>query len=236
MSLTPVIKLPDGGYRVQVRIGDLANATTLTSTLATHLAHVFLTHTGGLDLWPESEHSYVCELAAVILGFGVLLSNSSYLYAKGCGGVRIDQATTLDVTQVALALAIFSSLRKCPAALVKTQLSPTQREAFDEARMWTESNTKLLTRLERDPAALAKDEHIVLQDARPWLARVLGIGGKKRKTDLLDEDALAHLELELAKQQAQRGSKDPKRIQDPRLAELRALVDESLAETRMTHD
>jgi hypothetical protein len=229
-TMAAVFPLRDGGFRVDVRLSDARNATTLTAAMATSLAHAWLLENGGLDEWPEPEWMATCELAATLLGFGVLLGNASYMYSKACKGVNVDRATALEVSELAMALALFVALGDYPAGRASANLDPTQREAFDEARLWVDSNGKLLKRLRRDPAGLAADDHLAVEPARPWLARVLGIGGKRKKTvDLTDEEAVARIAADMAAKRAER-----KKDEDPGMAELRALVDESLTEARRT--
>ena len=228
-TLAPVVQLRDGGYRVDVRLSDAKNATTLTAALATSLAHAFVLETGGFESWPEAEWMSTCEVAASILGLGVLLTNASYMYSKACKGVNIEQGTSLDVSELSLVLAVFVALGEHPHGRAVQNLDPTQKEAYDEARMWVDSNAKILRRLRRDPGAVAADEHLTLESARPWLARLLGLGAKKKKTvDLNDEEAVAQIAAAMA---AKRGE-GKKRAEDPKMAELRALVDESLNEAR----
>ncbi|MBI5532629.1 MAG: hypothetical protein HY898_07940 [Deltaproteobacteria bacterium] len=228
-TLAPVVQLRDGGYRVDVRLSDAKNATTLTSAMATSLAHAFVLETGGFESWPEAEWMSTCEIAATMLGLGVLLTNASYMYSKACKGVNIDQATSLDVSELSVVLALFVALGEHPHGRAVQNLDPTQREAYDEARMWVDSNAKILRRLRRDPGSVAADEHLTVEPARPWLARVLGLGAKKKKTvDLNDEEAVA----QIAASMAAKRSGATKREEDPKMAELRALVDESLTEAR----
>jgi hypothetical protein len=194
------------------------------------LAHLFVLESGGFDSWKPDERRATCEVAAVMLGFGVLLANASYMYAKGCHGVHVDRATVLQVNEVAVALALFAAIHGRSPREFTHQLDPTQREAFAEAKSWVDSNGKLLKRLKRDPGAVAADEHLLVQEARPWLARVLGFGGgkKKRSVDVFDDEAIAALEASLGKRQSSSGTKARSDAEAAKLAELRALVDESL--------
>ena len=114
-SLAEVKRLADGAWRVDVRLSDAKSATTLTAALATSLAHVFVVETGGFESWPEAEWMGTCEVAATLLGFGVLIANASYLYAKACKGVSIDKATALEVGDIdCILLATLSSEHDFP--------------------------------------------------------------------------------------------------------------------------
>jgi hypothetical protein len=221
--------MPDGTYRIDVLLGALRSPVTMTASLATSLGQIHLMETGGFDRWSAKEKMAVCEVAAVTLGFGVLLFNASHIFQKGCHGVAVDRATNLDVSTIAIALALFGKLGDHPAGRIIAQVGSTQRDAYDEAKMWVDSNGKIVKRMQKEPKSLAADDHLVLEDARPWLARVLGIGGKTKKSvEVFDDDNLAALEASLSS--ARKTAKEKKL--DPKLEELRALVDESLEEAR----
>jgi len=223
--------MPDGTYRVDVLLGALRSPVTMTASLATSLGQIHLMETGGFDRWSEKEKMAVCEMAAITLGFGVLLFGASHIFQKGCHGVAVDQATSLDVSTIAIGLAIFAKLGEHATGRIIGQVGSTQREAYEEAKTWVDSNSKIIKRLQKEPKELAADEHLALEEARPWLARVLGIGGKKKKSpDVFDDDNLAALEASLS---ANKKDVKSKKV-DPKLEELRALVDESLEEARLS--
>lgn len=226
-SLPNVELLADNTYCVDVRRSDARSAVALTSSMATSLAHVHVLRSGGFEPWVESEWMATSELAAVTLGFGVLLTNASYVYSKACHGVRVDRATSLDVTELALALAVSTTLGSHSHSRVCGHLDVTQRDAYAESRLWVDSNPRLLRRLARDPGSVAVDESLAIEPARTWLARLLGLGARHKKAgiDLRDDDDLSALASSLAARRAQ--STKPK-ANDPRVSELRALVEESL--------
>jgi len=227
-TLAGVQRMGDGAWKVDVRLSDAKNATTLTAALATSLAHVFVLEHGGLDQFPEAEWMPTCEIAATMLGFGVLLTNASYMYAKACKGVSVDKATFLEVGDLTIALALFTVLADIPAWRASANLDPTQREAYAEARTWADSNRKLMKRIVRDPSTVAADEVLSVEPARSWLARVLGFGAKKKDVpDLHDEEAIAEVAASLAAKR-----KDKPRKDDAKTLELRALVEESLSEAQ----
>ena len=232
----PVARLPDA-YRVDVLLSQARTPVTLTSYLAVALARVHIQEVGGIDEWPEDERRGICELGAVSLGFGVLLANASYMFSKGCGGVHVDRGTALSVTEVALALAMFVAQQEHQGRQFITSLEPTQRAAWSEAKMWADSNAKLLRRLKRDPAGLARDDHFEVSEGKPWLARVLGIGGKKKRSlEVFDEDGFTQFEAEMKERRATSAPESSPRKKDPKRDDLRALVDESLQEARTAQD
>lgn len=230
----PIARMPDA-YRVDVLLSQARTPVTMTAYLATALARVHIEENGGLDAWPESEWRATCELAAISLGFGVLLANASYMFSKGCGGVHVDHATTLQVTEVAVALAMFVAQQEHAGRQFVSAMDPTQRAAWGEAKMWVDSNAKIIRRLKRNPDELAKDEHLEVQEAKPWLARVLGIGGKKKRSlEVFDEDGFT--QFEAAMKDRKSDPNKPARKKDPKLDDIRALVDESLEEARAAQE
>jgi hypothetical protein len=228
----PIARLSDA-YRVDVLLSQARTPVTMTAYLATALARVHIEETGGLDEWPEDEWRATCELSAISLGFGVLLANASYMFSKGCGGVHVDRATALQVTEVALALALFAAQRDQTVSFTSA-LDPTQRSAWGEAKLWADSNQKLIRRLRRDPAEVARDETLEVQEAKPWLARVLGIGAKKKRSlEVFDEDGFSQFEAEM---KGRKVGGEKSKAKDPKAEELRALVDESLEEVRASRE
>jgi hypothetical protein len=228
----PIARLPDA-YRVDVLISQARTPVALTAYLAIALARIHIEETGGLDEFPEEEWRSTCELCAISLGFGVLLANASYMFSKGCGGVNVDRGTSLLVTEVALGIALFVAQQESASSQFVASLETTQKSAWSEAKLWADSNQKLIRRLRRDPAEVAKDEMLDVAEAKPWLARVLGIGGKKKRTlEVFDEDGFSQFEAEM---KGRTGNK-PERKKDPKIDELRALVDESLEEVRSARE
>ena len=100
--------------------------------------------------------------------------------------------------------------------------------------IFIDSNQKLIRRLRRDPAEVARDEMLEVQEAKPWLARVLGLGGKKKRNlEVFDEDGFSQFEAEMKRRKTQ--SADSKKT-DGSIDDLRALVDESLEEVRASRE
>lgn len=213
----------DGSYAVTLGAGEVRDPVVLTTTLARSVAFFFLAEVGGYDDLLPDEREAATDLAATLLGFGVLVTNGSHIFKKGCSGVAVHSATKLPVEEAAFALALFCKLFDVPARTAERHLEPTPREAFDEAFTWASSNEKLVRRLKDDPEGIRAGDY-ALAPARSWLARVLGVG--KPKGPQSSAEAMDELERSLAESKAQRAAIDPKKAQ--RLAELRALVDESL--------
>jgi hypothetical protein len=221
-----VARKPDGGYRVALRAAEIKTPVTLTTAMARAVSAMFLTEADAYHGVLDSDREALTDLAGTLLGFGVLLANGSYLYMKGCSGVAVHSATQMPVDEITVALALFCKLFNVQERTASRHLDPTQREHFDEAAAWAGSNAALVRLLRKDPGAVRAGDYKIAP-ARTWLARVLGVGAKKhaRSTD----EELADLEqamLATAPRSAPAKTVDAAKAK--RLAELRALVDESL--------
>lgn len=229
VRLSRVTRRDDGSYVVAIGTGEVRHPAVLTTALVRAVSAMFMIEADAYDTLPVSDREAATDLAGVLLGFGVLLSNGSYVYMKGCGSVSVHSATKMPVEETTLALAVFCKLfgktHGFSDRLAAKHLEVTPRAHFEEAAVWASSNTKLIQLVHDDPNALLEDR-FSLSESRSWLARVLGVGDtRKGKQGKQPEDDLAELERALA-------SAQPKQLADPdkrkKLAEIRALVDESL--------
>jgi hypothetical protein len=138
----------DHGYRVLVSAADVAQADLLVTSLARSVGALVLHEADEVvDPWTS-------EIAAIVCGFGVLLANGASVWAKGCGGLRMAQATTLSVEEVSVALALFAAVHGCKASQVRRHMGVTQRAAFDVAHDWVDSNPMLIEALRDRPGSL----------------------------------------------------------------------------------
>jgi hypothetical protein len=138
----------DDGYRVMVSASDLGNADVLATSLARSIGSLVLLEAG------EPLEADASEIAAVACGFGVLLANGASVWAKSCGGLRMAQATMLPVEQIAVALALFVAIDGRGSAGARRHLGATQREAFELAWDWVESNPLTIESLRDEPRRL----------------------------------------------------------------------------------
>ena len=224
--LDRVLSLGDGAYAVSIPVGEIAHPVILTTGLVRAVAFMFLNEAAGYDEVRPQDREPLTDLAATLLGFGVLATNGAYVYMKSCGGARAHAATRMKVEELAVALAVFCELHALDARAAARCLDPTQRDIFDEAVAWARSNAGLVRLLRANRRAIDEDAY-KLSPARGWLSRTLGIGKKKRVTPDEDVD-----ELERALAEAAPRSSGSARAIDPkkqaRLAEIRALVEDSL--------
>ncbi len=201
----------DDRYRVSVAAKDVAHPVLLASSLARAVGGLVLLEAGEVagDVGPAAS-----EIAAAMCGFGVLLAAGSAVWAKSCGGLTMAQATALSVEEAAVILALFIAVHGHSAADARRHLDATQREAFDHAVEWTESNPLLVETL-RDWPALLEGGAFDIEPTRGLLGRWL----HKRR---LDRDLRAPLAAPRSTlSEAQRR----------RMAEAKALVDEVLGES-----
>jgi hypothetical protein len=221
--LDRIARVDDGVYAINVASGEVRHPVVLTTTLVRAVACIFLDESGALEAIAPEEREAMTDLAAVLLGFGVLVANGGYIYAKGCGGVNVHSATTLPIEQLGVALALYAQIHGTGERTVTKHLELTQREAFSEAATWAASNARVVRMLRSDPDAIREGLY-ELASAGSWLARKLGFGTKKSVR--ASDEELAVLERELAEKRAAASAKDPAKAR--RLAELKALVEESL--------
>jgi hypothetical protein len=209
-QLATVAELEDG-YRVFVAATDVGNPDVLAASLA-RAAGALVLHEAGEE---DADDAAVAEISAVACGLGALVASGSAVWAKSCGGLRMAQATVLSVEEASVALALFCAVHGVKPSTARAHLGATQREAFDLAMAWTESNPYVIETL-RDRPAVLEGGLFTLEPVRGLLGRWL----HKRK---LDRELRSP---EGAPAAAAPISDDKRR----RLEEARALVDEVLGE------
>lgn len=223
-----LVRREDGSYLVTVGTGEGRSPVALTTVLVRAVASMFMTEADGYSGVPALEREPLTDLAAVLLGFGVLMANGAYIYHKGCGGVQVTSATKMPVDELAVALGIFCRLFDVSERTAAKHLEVTPVEHFDEGYAWASSNASVMKLLRKNPDAVRAGQY-TLSPARSWLARVLGMGGKKPARTV--DDDLEDLERSVraaAETSAAKKAADPAKAK--KLAELKALVDESLGE------
>jgi len=211
------------GYVLTLQQGELRHPVVLTTVLARTAADIFLREAELYDRFDPAERDLAVDLGAVMLGFGVLSANGSYLYSKSCGGVNVTSVTTLPVDEITFALAVFGALHGVSKGEGRRHLETTPRAHFDLAVTWTESNKNVIALVDSDRPAIEAGSYS-LNEARGLLSRLFGIGRAKSAT------APADAELEAVAADLQKTKKrtpaDEKRA--ARMASLREMVDESL--------
>ncbi|HET7543538.1 MAG TPA: hypothetical protein VFK05_26880 [Polyangiaceae bacterium] len=217
-------RLVDAGEHWQVNVlpAEVGSPVALGSGLCHAIALAVLREA---DTPPRLPLDLAVDLTAIALGYGVLLLEGSHIYRKSCGGPSIARTTALGPSEVALVLALGATVSGQPLRKVGKHLSATQQEAFAEAVAWAESNAALMQSLRSSPESVARGE-FQLQEPKSWLGRWLG--GKLRRTPSA-ESATTIEELEAALS-ADRSPRPALKPRDPKLDEIRRLVDEALNE------
>ena len=224
IKLDRVTQRDDGSYTVALAAGEVRSPIMLTTGMVRAVACMFMTELDGYRGVLADDREPLTDLAGVLLGFGVLLANGSYVYAKGCSGVQVQSATKMPVDEITVGLGLFCRLFDVPERTAAKHLELTPSEHFDEGYAWASSNASVVRMLRGSPDTVRAGEYS-LSPSRSWLARVLGVGGKKRAST--PDEELAELERAMLAAPKSSGKKqDPAKAK--RLAELRALVDESL--------
>jgi hypothetical protein len=140
------------GYRVPLPVTELANPTRLVCALARGVSAAVLAETGE-DVEPADVGAW-SEVVAVAAGFGVVMLEGSYVYAKSCGGPSIHQGTALSTGELAVLLALFGEVSGTPARVARKHLGATQATAFDEACAFVRRNEELVRKLREAPELL----------------------------------------------------------------------------------
>jgi hypothetical protein len=200
----------DDGYAALVHVQDVGDPTILTTALARSVGRIVLFEAEE-DVDARDEGA-VSELTAIGFGLGLLVLNGACVYKKGCGGMKRHQATFLELEEIALGLALFVRATENKPATVRKHLEITQREAFDAALGWVDSQPTLVRSLRDRPETL-EDGVFAFEAPKGLLARLFA-----RKAD----DDVGRIEVKPRER-----SDDERR----RLAEAKALVDEALSDT-----
>lgn len=230
---SPRLSKTDSGYSIAMPGSALSHPIAFTAAIARMLGCIRL-----LEAGVEEPDAAISELAAVGLGFGVLLLEASYLYSKSCGGPSVGTATALPLADLALPFALFLAAEGHKPRRAAGELAVTQRAVLDEAWALATSNRTLVQRLRETPERVARGD-FSLGETRSWFARLFS-SSKPSKVRDVESAALAALErgedldrvaaLLQGGAPAERSSKNPSgsRADD----DVQSLVDEALAELR----
>lgn len=198
----------DEGYRVEVKVTDVAHPVVLTTSLARSVGALVLGEAGEDR---GSDGGATAEIAATVCGLGVLLLNGAAVYTKACGGLKMHRATHLAIEDIAVALALFLRVHGKKPSAARAHLETTQREAFDLALSWADSNEKLLATLRDRPDDLT-DGVFAIEPVRGLFGRLFS----RKRDDVPDLAPVSSRRTERTEAEARR------------LAEARALVEEAL--------
>src|SRR6478752_926295 len=220
----PVQRLVDAGEHWQVNVlpTEVASPVALGSGLCQAIALAVLREA---DAPPRLPLNLAVDLTAIALGYGVLMLEGSHIYRKSCGGPSIARTTALGPTEVALVLALSAAVSEQTLRKVAKHLSATQREAFAEAAVWADSNPSLVQAVRLDPERVARGE-FQLREPSSRLSRWLGTK-LRRAPSAESATTIEELEAALSAEGTPRAALKP---HDPKLDEIRRIVDEALRE------
>lgn len=228
------LELEGDNWLLHLQRPEIGHAVGLTTLLARCLGGVLLEDVRREGEPPLAGKSEWVELAAMRLGFGVLLLEGAYVYSKSCGGPQINTLTTLDVADLSVVLALYARAFDLPLRAAYSLLSTTQHSALVEAEALVRANAWLAEWVRQGAPGTAPPRG--LQPAKPrllqWLTNALPARGKAEGSDLLGGE---FDELQFA---AEAGgfTSSPKRLAPGRDAKTRPgddlgqLVAEALAE------
>lgn len=198
------------GYAALVHVQDVGDPAILTTALSRSIGRIVMFEVDE-EVDPRDEGA-LSELTAIASGLGLLLLNGACVYKKGCGGMKRHQATFLDVEEVALGLALFVRATKKKPGTVRSHLQVTQKEAFDAALAWVDSQPTIVRQLADEPEKL-EDGVFPFEEKKGFLARLF----TRKESDL---------DAPISVKPRERSEEERRRI-----AEAKALVEEALSES-----
>jgi hypothetical protein len=215
-------------WRVQVPFQELKQPMVLTTNLARAVGFIFLVETRSAAQPVPDNLDAAADLVGTLLGFGALLLGGAHIYSKSCGGPQIRRITALGCGELALATVLSAHYQQQDLRPMLRELDATQKAAVTEAEQWLRERPLVLERFASDPARLERGEIPMAGTAAGLWSR--WFGKRTPGADSDPESSIAELEAMLAEAPlSSKTGKPPRR--DPRADELRALVDEALADT-----
>lgn len=146
-------RLVDEGDAWQLRLapGELGHPVGLTTLVARSLSQVFLVETRRPDFRAPIPPEILVDLLAVNLGFGALLMEGAYVYAKSCGGPSVVKLTALGLPELGLVTALSCALWPKSLGAARKVASTTQAATLAEAEAWLRGNRELALQVQRAP-------------------------------------------------------------------------------------
>lgn len=218
-------------WLIQIPANELRHDVVLTTNIAKLMGLIFL-----LENLPQGSRIEVpvdttIEVASTALGFGALLLEGSYLYTKSCGGPKIGRITSLSCGEIAILTALFVARGGHKSKALKRCLGTTQAAAYRDAEALIHANRLLVTDLESDAQSLASGNFTLRESTSLW-ARLFGSKRLLASGDRTDDLDIGELEAIVASTPGSPKRQDARaRASDPIHDELRALVNDALAES-----
>lgn len=188
----PRLRKGDDGWHLSVPASELGSPIVLTARLATSFGAIALVerHPDGNALVRDAAEA---ELAAVALGFGVLLLEASYIYQKGCGGAHVTNATELGCRELALLFALAVAREKQSLRAALGELGTTQRAFVKDAAALVAESPGVVKALRDSPTRVASGD-FKLRDGRSLFARLFSRPSRPKNEEQRLSAALAALE------------------------------------------
>ena len=188
----PRLARTEAGYRLLVPADEISSPIVLTARLATSLGAVAL-----VERHPEGAERVLdgtqAEMAAVALGFGVLLLEASYMYRKACGGPSVACATGLGLGELAWLFALSVAREEHSLRAALAELGTTQRALVKEAAALAAASGTLVRLLKENPARAARGDFRLRQGGSLW-SRLFSRLERPQTEEARLEAALAALE------------------------------------------
>jgi len=223
-------------WLLRVPTFELRHPVALTTNLVRSLSFIFLVESQADGELLEPPVDVTADLAAVALGFGPLMLQGSYIYAKGCSGPQVASVTKISVAELAIAVALFSLLGDHVITPALRELEVTQRTVCAEAYELLRANPALIQSIRRS-ALEVSTQAFELAPSRGFMGRFFSarklknskLGGIRMdaiSADLdLDEVEALLIDMPPSSRAGRTQSRPSRR---PEQDELAALVAESL--------
>lgn len=188
----PRLRKTETGYLVTVPVAELGHPIVLTARLAIAFGAVALLerHPVGSALVRDPAEA---ELAALALGFGVLLLEASYIYQKGCCGAHVTNATELGCPELSVLFAFAVARERQPLRAALGELGTTQRAFVKAAAALAAESPGVVKALREAPTRVAAGD-FKLRDGRSVFARLFSRSSRPRNEEERLSAALAALE------------------------------------------
>jgi hypothetical protein len=188
----PRLRRTEQGYAVRVPAAEIGDPIVLTARLATAFGAIALVerHAEGEALVRDARQA---ELAAVALGFGVLLLEASYVYKKSCGGPHVTHATELGGPELAVVFALSVAREEHSLRAALAELGTTQRVLVKHAALLVSESPALVRALRENPARVACG-NFALRDGRSWFGGLFKSRPRPQSEEARLSAALAALE------------------------------------------
>jgi hypothetical protein len=146
-------RLVDEGdaWRLRLAPAELRHPVGLTTLVARSLSQVFLVETRRPDFRAQIPPEILVDLLAVNLGFGALLMEGAYVYAKSCGGPSVVKLTALGLPELGLVTALSCALWPKSLGAARKVASTTQAATLATAEAWLRGNRELALQVQRAP-------------------------------------------------------------------------------------